>query len=61
MWSIRFDDDKVWQINIPADTEALIDGQISSHEQIQKGMDLVLTVRDKTVIKIDAKSHKKKA
>lgn len=56
MWSIRFDDDKVWQLHIPADAEVIIDGQISSPDQVQKGMNLVLTIRDKTVIKVEAKS-----
>jgi hypothetical protein len=47
---------KEYRIHVPKIAEVIIDKEVSSLDQIQKGMQIVLVMRDKTVIKVEARS-----
>jgi hypothetical protein len=43
-----------YSLHVPESTETMIDGQASKLGQLKQGMAVVLTVRDKTVIRVQA-------
>jgi hypothetical protein len=47
---------KEYQIHVPKSAEVTIDGVVGSFDQLKKGMEIQLVMRDKTVIKVEATS-----